>query len=151
MKDFNKAIKFTLLQEGLISDEPHDPGKKTIFGISSRWYPKQVEYLQMLLDEGKIDEAKQYAIDFFYKEFWLKSGCDSLPYPFNLVLFDTAVNCGRSRAMQFIDPYNDWEDYLWKRIEYYASLKSINAKKSLRGWIDRVVKLYKLIKKKNKK
>jgi len=131
-KDFDKTIKFVLLREGFISDEPHDPGKLTIFGISSRWYPAEVAHLKKLISEGKIDEAKQYAIDFFYKEFWLKTGCDSLPYPFNLIVFDTAVNCG---------------SYLFKRIEYYASLKSINAKKSLRGWINRVIHLYKLVKK----
>jgi len=150
MKDFDKAIKFTLLREGFISDEPHDPGKLTIFGVSSKWYPKEVTHLKKLINEGKIDEAKQYAIDFFYKEFWLKSGCDSLPYPFNLIIFDTAVNCGRSKAKKFINPYDDWRDYLFKRIEYYASLKSINAKKSLRGWINRCIKLYKLIKKEEK-
>ncbi|HDK27099.1 MAG TPA: hypothetical protein ENG48_08445 [Candidatus Atribacteria bacterium] len=149
-KDFDKAVKFTLLREGFISDEPDDPGKLTIFGISSKWYPKEVTHLKKLINEGKIDKAKQYAIDFFYKEFWLKVNCDNLPYPFNLIIFDTAVNCGRSRARKFIDPYDDWRDYLFKRIEYHASLKSINAKKSLRGWINRCVKLYRLIKKRKK-
>jgi len=151
MKDFDKAIKFTLLREGFISNEPHDPGKLTIFGISSRWYPKEVAHLKKLINKGKIEEAKKYAIDFFYKEFWLKSGCDSLPYPFNLIIFDTAVNCGRSRAKKLLNVYDDWQDYLFKRIEYYASLKSINAKKSLRGWINRVIRLYRLIKKEKKK
>ena len=150
-KDFEKAIKFTLLREGFISDEPDDPGKLTIFGISSRWYPKEVAHLKMLINEGKIKEAKQYAIDFFHKEFWLKAGCDSLPYPFNICVFDTAINCGRSRAKKFLNVYNDWQDYLFRRIEYYASLKSINAKKSLRGWINRTISLYKEIKKNMKR
>ena len=150
MKDFKKAVKFTLLREGFISDEKQDPGKLTIFGISSRWYPAEVEYLKKLISEGKVEEAKEYAIDFFHKEFWVKSVCEIMPFPFNLIVFDTAVNCGRSRARKFLNVYNDWEDYLWKRIEYYASLKSINAKKSLRGWINRVILLRKLVKKEMK-
>jgi len=151
MKDFDKAVKFTLLREGLISNEPDDPGKLTIFGISSRYYPKEVEHLKKLINEGKIEEAKQYAIDFYYKEFWLKSGCDELPFPFDICVFDTAVNCGRSRAKKCFNVYSDWKDYLFKRMEFYASLKSINAKKSLRGWINRVCLLHRFVKKEMKK
>ena len=151
MNDFEKAVKFTLLREGFISNDPQDTGKLTIFGISSKWYPAEVAHLKKLINKGKIKEAKQYAIDFYYKEFWLKSGCNELPFPFNIIVFDTAVNCGRSRAKKCLSVYSDWKDYLFKRTEFYASLKSINAKKNLRGWINRVVLLYKFVKKEMKK
>ena len=151
MNDFDKAVKFTLLREGFISNDPQDTGKLTIFGISSKWYPAEVAHLKKLINKGKIKEAKQYAIDFYYKEFWLKSGCDELPLPFNIIVFDTAINCGRSRARKCLNVYGDWKDYLFKRTEFYASLKSINAKKNLRGWINRVVLLYKFVKKEMKK
>jgi len=77
--NFDKAIKFTLLREGFISNDPNDMGGFTIFGISSRWYPKEVKELKRLIDEGKVEEAKKYAIEFYYKNYWLKAGCNKMP------------------------------------------------------------------------
>ena len=141
MKDFDKAIKFVLKWEGGYNWDKNDPGGETKFGISKRSYP-EFDISKLTLKQVK---------EIYYQNYWLKCDCDNLPYPFNICVFDTAINCGRSRAKKFLNVYNDWQDYLFRRIEYYASLKSINAKKSLRGWINRTISLYKEIKKNMKR
>lgn len=137
-KDFNKALKFVLKWEGGYSNDPRDPGGETKYGISKRSYPNE-DIKNMTLERAK---------EIYYQNYWLKAGCDDLPYPFNIVVFDTAVNMGRSRAIKFIDPYNDWRDYLLKRLYTYSKFRQ--AKLYFRGWANRTLDLYKLIKDKRK-
>jgi len=134
MKDFEIALKFVLKWEGGYSNDLRDPGGETKFGISKRSYPD--------LDISKL--TLKQAKKIYYQNYWLKAGCDELPYPFNIVVFDTAVNMGRSRAIKFIDPYNDWRDYLLKRLYTYSKFKQ--AKLYFRGWANRVLDLYHFIK-----
>lgn len=132
--DFDKAIEFVLRWEGGYSNDPNDPGGETKFGISKRSYPE--------LDINKLTLKK--AKEIYYQNYWLKCGCDTLPFPFNIVVFDTAVNMGRRRAMEFLNTYNDWRDYLLKRLYTYSKFKQ--AKLYFRGWANRTLDLYKLIK-----
>ena len=134
-KDFEKALKFVLKWEGGYSNDPRDPGGETKFGISKRSYPK--------LDISKltIEQARKI----YYENYWLKAGCDDLPFPFNIVVFDTAVNMGRRRAIELLNTYNDWRDYLLKRLYTYSKFKL--AKLYFRGWANRVLDLYNYIKK----
>jgi len=134
VKDFDKAIKFVLKWEGGYHHDKNDPGGETNFGISKRSYPE--------LDISKL--TLKQAKEIYYQNYWLKCGCDKLPYPFNIVIFDTAVNMGRRRAMKFLDAYNDWRDYLLKRLYTYSKFKQ--AKLYFRGWANRTLDLYKLIK-----
>lgn len=144
MNDFKKAVKFTLLREGFISNDPQDTGKLTIFGISSKWYPAEVAHLKKLINKGKIKEAKQYAIGFYYGEFWIKSGCMILAFPMCLAVFDTAVNSGRSKAKEiFFECKGDWKLYLLLRIVFNTHCKT--EKTHLRGWTHRIAKLYEFI------
>ena len=135
MKDFDKALKFVLKWEGGYSNDPRDPGGETKYGISKRSYPNE-DIKNMTLARAK---------EIYYQNYWLKTGCDDLPYPFNIVVFDTAVNMGRGRAIKFIDPYNDWRDYLLKRLYTYSKFKQ--AKLYFRGWANRTLDLYKFINK----
>ena len=134
-KDFEKAIKFVLKWEGGYSNDPNDPGGETKYGISKRSYPE--------LDISKL--TLKQAKEIYYQNYWLKSGCDELPFPFNIVVFDTAVNMGRHRAMEFLNTYNDWRDYLLKRLYTYSKFKQ--AKLYFRGWANRVLDLYDFVKK----
>ena len=138
MNDFDKALKFVLKWEGGYSNDPRDPGGETKYGISKRSYPKE-DIKNMTLDRAK---------EIYYQNYWLKAGCDKLPFPFNIVVFDTAVNMGRSRAIKFIDPYSDWRDYLLKRLYTYSKFKL--AKIYFRGWANRVLDLYNYISKEKK-
>ena len=133
-KDFETALKFVLKWEGGYSNDPNDPGGETKYGISKRSYPE--------LDISKL--TLKQAKEIYYQNYWLKIGCDELPYPFNIVVFDTAVNMGRRRAMEFLNAYNDWRDYLLKRLYTYSKFKL--AKLYFRGWANRTLDLYKMIK-----
>ncbi len=138
MNNFDKALKFVLKWEGGYSNDPNDPGGETKYGISKRSYPE--------LDISKLT-LKQVK-EIYYQNYWLKTGCDKLPFPFNIVVFDTAVNMGRSRAIKFIDPYSDWRDYLLKRLYTYSKFRQ--AKLYFRGWANRVLDLYDYISKEEK-
>jgi len=141
MNEFNKAVKFTLLREGFISNDPKDRGKYTIFGISSRWWPEEVKQLKKLIDERKVAEAKERAINFFYREYWIKANCHTMDLPFAMVVFDTAVNSGRSKAKEILNECkDDWKLYLLLRIVFNTHCKS--EKTHLRGWTHRIAKLY---------
>jgi len=137
-KDFEKAIKFVLKWEGGYSNDPNDPGGETKYGISKRSYPE--------LDISKL--TLKQAKEIYYQNYWLKTSCDELPFPFNIVVFDTAVNMGRRKAIELLNAYNDWRDYLLKRLYAYSKFK--HAKIYFRGWANRVLDLYAYIKKEGK-
>ena len=134
MNNFDEALKFVLKWEGGYSNDPNDPGGETKYGISKRSYPE--------LDISKL--TLKQAKKIYYENYWLKTGCDELPYPFNIVVFDTAVNMGRRRALEFLDVCNDWRDYLLLRLYTYSKFKQ--AKLYFRGWANRTLDLYKILK-----
>lgn len=134
--DFNEALKFVLKWEGGYSNDPNDPGGETKYGICKRSYPK--------LDISKLtlEQAKKI----YYENYWLKSGCDKLAEPLNIVVFDTAVNMGRSRAKKFlVASEGSWREYLLLRLYTYSKFKL--AKLYFRGWSNRVLDLYDQIRK----
>ena len=136
--NFDEALKFVLKWEGGYSNDPNDPGGETKYGISKRSYP-ELDIRKLTLKQAK---------EIYYQNYWLKSGCDKLPFPFNIVVFDTSVNMGRRRAMEFLNTYNDWRDYLLKRLYVYSKFKQ--AKLYFRGWANRTLDLYKYIKEESK-
>ena len=133
MKDFEKALAFTLKWEGGYSNDPRDPGGETNFGISKRSYPHE-DIKGMTLER---------ATKIYYENYWIKAKCDMHCFPMNIILFDTAVNCGRTRARKLLYDYN-WQEYLLRRIAFYSKCKG--AKTFLRGWVNRVISLYEYIK-----
>lgn len=132
--EFERAIKFVLKWEGGYTNNPKDPGGETKYGISKKSYPT-IDIKNLTLNRAK---------EIYHQNYWLKADCDKLSFPFNLIVFDTAVNCGVRRAKKFMTNSLGWQDYLFNRIEFYAGLKT--AKYFLRGWINRVIDLYKEIK-----
>ena len=132
--DFEKALEFVLKWEGGYSNDPNDPGGETKYGISKRSYPE--------LDISKLTLGQ--AKEIYYQNYWKKCSCDELPYPFNIIVFDTAVNMGKRKALESLNVYNDWRDYLLKRLYAYSKFKQ--AKLYFRGWANRTLDLYKFIK-----
>lgn len=128
-----KAIEFVLRHEGGYSNDPNDPGGETNWGISKRSYPdRDIKNLT-------IDQAK----DIYYNDYWLKNDCEIREWPLDLILFDTAVNMGSKRAKVLQQESFDWKDYLISRIAYYRRL---NKDRYFKGWVNRVLDLYVLIK-----
>lgn len=134
MNNFDRAMQFILKWEGGFVDHPSDPGGRTKYGLSQRAYP-MLDIINLTLDDADM---------IYKKDYWMAAGCDKLTWPMSLVVFDTAVNMGVGRAKSFQPKAFNWTDYLFIRIEYYAKL---NRPEFIKGWINRVVDLYRTCKK----
>lgn len=149
MDIFKQALPQVLKWEGFISDDPHDAGGLTIWGISVRSHKLAVLKMKALIDAGKKDEAFKIASDIYYEVYWKKTGCAafSLSEELAVVLFDTAVNMGRSRAKKLLEATRavngDWENFLLRRLYTYSKFKQ--APRYFRGWANRVLDLWKFI------
>ena len=135
--NFGVAVDFVLKWEGGYVNDPNDLGGETKYGISSRAYP----YLD--IKNLTIEDAKKI----YYEDYWLKAGCDELAPPFDIIIFDTAVNMGRGMANKLLDECSGWEDYLLRRLYTYSKFKQ--APRYFRGWANRVLSLWKMLEKAN--
>lgn len=137
-ESFDQAFAFLMEFEGYKSDDPADAGGRTIFGISARAHP---EVVARLWDLPK-DEALVQAEAFYKVKYWLPLCCDSMEFPDDVYLFDAGVNMGIGRATELFNASESAFDFLMLRIDFYVSIsKGANAK-FLRGWLRRVVALY---------
>ncbi len=91
-ENWEKAIAFVLEMEGGYTNDPNDAGGETNFGICKRDYPS--------LDIKNLSIEKAKAI--YQKEYWQACQCDSLPWPVDLCVFDTAVNEGAGEATRIL-------------------------------------------------
>lgn len=89
-KNFDKAVTMLLRHEGGYVNDPSDPGGETKYGISKRSYP----------DEKISDITKSRARDIYFKDYWQPCGCEELPSGIDIMIFDCAVNQGRSFAVR---------------------------------------------------
>lgn len=89
---FEKIIDFILKSEGggKVTDNPHDTGGLTKFGISQKAYP-ELDIESLTLEQAKAIYKRDY-----YDNIW----GDSLPYGVALVVTDFAVNAGLRRAIK---------------------------------------------------
>jgi lysozyme family protein len=128
--NFQQALAFTLRWEGGYVNDPMDPGGETNFGISKRAYP----HLNIK------DLTKEQASEIYHRDYWIKAGCFEIAHPLDIVVFDTSVNLGVSRATDFLRVTHDVESYLLLRLKFYVSLKT--AKTFIFGWARRVISLW---------
>jgi lysozyme family protein len=131
--NFEKAVKFVLDHEGGYVFNPLDPGGETNYGISKRSYPNQD------IKALTIDQAKAI----YQKDYWDRMGCDKIASGLDIVAFDTAVNCGVGRALQWLTLVHDWRDFLMLRLAHYAGLDSF--RNFGLGWANRVLDLWKML------
>ena len=111
MADFKEAFELTLAHEGGYVKDPDDRGGETYKGIARRYNPgwsgwvridkakKQRGFPQNL----KVDPALQTEAAAFYRShYWDKFQGDNIPVQaIANELFDTAVNLGVARAIEF--------------------------------------------------
>jgi lysozyme family protein len=99
--NFQTALKFVLDEEGGYTNDPHDPGGETNFGII------QSEYNEYRTEKGFAKQSVKYIRkeeyeDIYLKQYWLKDKCDVLPGGIDIVVFDSAVNCGVGTSIKFL-------------------------------------------------
>lgn len=132
---FDKAFKITIGLEGNYSNDPDDPGGETKFGIAKRYHPN-IDIKNLSLEQAK---------DIYYTEYWLPSGCDNVPFPMDICLFDSAVNPqndpkmpgGGNQEILNMKPEN-WQEYMIFRMQRY---KRCSKAKYVDGHINRVLQL----------
>lgn len=92
MNNFETAVNLTLEKEGILSDHKDDAGGLTKYGISQAAYPG--------LDIAGLTKADAIAI--YKRDYWDKAQCEEIPYPLDIMLFDTAVNHGVTAAVKIL-------------------------------------------------
>lgn len=141
--EFAKCVAFVLQMEGGYVNHPKDPGGETKFGISKRAFP-HIDIKRLKIQDAKV---------IYYKHYWLFTA-DQLGWPLNLVVFDTAVNCGGRRAKQWLnESKEDWKKYLEiRRVYYYDIVKRRPSQEVfLNGWLNRINEVKKFIEEQNAK
>jgi lysozyme family protein len=124
------GISKTLTYEGGFTNNPHDPGGPTNWGITQtdarlHWKP----------DASAADVKampKSVAIEIYRQKYWAKIGCDDRPDGVDFVEFDLSVNSGTARATswraqldpQGLDPVSYIKAFCAKRSSFLHSLKT---------------------------
>jgi lysozyme family protein len=95
------SLPFVLRWEGGYVNHPNDPGGATNKGVTQKVYDRWRQRRGLgTRDVRQLEEDELQAI---YEEgYWLPPRCDLLESPLDLVQFDTAVNMGPKRAVQFL-------------------------------------------------
>jgi hypothetical protein len=137
INEFRKGLGFVLKWEGDYSIDPDDPGGETKWGISKRAYPS--------LDIKNL--TPEQACTIYANDYWDKCGCDDIPYPLNIVVFDSAVQHGPSKALEWLKSSTDVDSYIEARKQYYIKIVNKNppSVRFLRGWLNRLGDLDKFV------
>lgn len=99
--NWDYALKTILGHEGGNDDDPHDPGGRTSRGILQSEYDKW--RAKNSLSPRDVWTADQSEIEAIYKEnYWVPLHCDELESGVDLVVFDSGVNSGISRAAKWL-------------------------------------------------
>ena len=133
-ENFDTAFQLTIGLEGKMSCDPNDPGGFTIWGLAKRYHP-----------EVNTDTPIEYAKKVYLEQYWIPAGCDNAPFPWDICLFDSAVNpqndpklpYAGNRELMELGPEN-WQEYQCLRMERYMRRSN---DRYVKGHIFRVLKL----------
>jgi lysozyme family protein len=121
---FEKAVSFVLEnKKGYVAGE--NPMKYGIIQTTLKDYDPKGKIAQHV---SQLDETKARQI---YRKIWDRAGCDNLPYPLNVVHFDTYVQRPRTgiealkKAQGDPQVYLDVRRSLQERLKAYASKPGI--------------------------
>lgn len=94
--DISQALKRLLGNEGGYSDNPADPGGKTMYGITER-VARAHGY------QGEMrDLPLTVATDIYRVNYWTPIKADQLPEGLRFHVFDAAVNSGPKQAVKWL-------------------------------------------------
>ena len=92
---FNNAVQHTLIDEGVLSDNPNDAGGLTKYGITQEtWTGYRAKHPELKLPQSVAKITKDQAITVYYEEYWLAEHLDKLPSELSPVVFDFRINSG---------------------------------------------------------
>lgn len=137
---------------GRITDDPADPGGLTRWGVSARAYP----------DINIRALSREDAAAIYRRDYWQALRCNDYPYATALMLFDTAVNQGKTAATRMsqsiigvkVDglfgpvthaglmkhpPYDFCDSMAISRLVAYKNNR--NSSRYFKGWASRVIRI----------
>lgn len=89
---FQQCVEYIFEYEGGFINDERDRGGATNMGITigtlSDWRGHKVTV------QDVIDLTREEALEIYYKRYWLPCECDVLPVPYDLLVFNFAVNAG---------------------------------------------------------
>lgn len=97
---YDESLRRLLVHEGGYTNNPHDPGGPTNFGITIYDYRKYVKPGASAADVRamKVDEAKAI----YRAKYWDAQRCDELPAGVDYCVFDYGVNSGIGRSKKVL-------------------------------------------------
>lgn len=145
---FKKALTFVLKWEGGYVNNPNDKGGATNKGITQYTYNSWLTSKGLQRKDVKFITQNEVE-EIYYKNYWLKAGCNDMSKIFAVICFDTAVNMGVSRVQEFlrVAQWRDIDKYLDAREKKYREFATYgNQKIFLKGWLNRLNSLRTFIK-----
>jgi len=127
MTAFDRAVDLVLQLEGGYVNDPRDPGGETKYGISKRSYP----------DVDIAALTREDAIAIYHRDFWMPVASVVADPQMRMLVFDSAVNHGLSRALEWYDEHPTINDFLAHRVFFYTELTRLWPTYG-RGWMRRV-------------
>lgn len=137
LNNFRRALQFTLKWEGGYVNHPNDPGGETKWGIAKRYHPT----------EDIKNMTPERAAEIYANEYWETAGCNDIPFPYCVAVFDAAVRCGVSRAKDWYKEAENVKDFIALNQRYYVQRveKKPSQKVFLKGWLNRLTDLRKFV------
>jgi lysozyme family protein len=134
--NFDKALDFVLKWEGADGQVTVDTGGTTKYGISSRAYPT-LDIPNLTLEQAKL---------IYRQDYWDEAQCNSVSWPWDIILLDTSVNVGVTQCMNWFNNSENWQDLLLRRVLHYVTLaRKPKYQPYLRGWLNRTMNLFEVI------
>lgn len=97
--NFQRCLAFTLTREGGFSNDPHDPGGATMYGIIQREYDAWKKAHGLPLAPVRwISTSDRDAI--YMEQYWNAMRCEELPLGVDLMVFDFGVNSGVVKSVK---------------------------------------------------
>lgn len=98
---FDTCLQFVLAREGGFVNDPHDRGGATNKGITQAVY--DLWRKEHGLEPRSVAEIDDEEVATIYRaKYWESSRCGTLPEPIDLFVFDSAVQHGPRKAIQFL-------------------------------------------------
>lgn len=134
MSTLDIALDFVFSMEGGFSDDPNDPGGRTMYGISERAHPEAWKNGPPTKDDAK---------EIYVRHYWIPLELDRLDNHFAILVMDTAVNVGVPRVRKWLDNHSTFHSFLARRTRYYTDLSTWDT--FGKGWTRRIAALIKLL------
>lgn len=116
---FDTEVEKVFLREGYRSDDPDDPGRLTIWGISHRSFPDDVR----AMDQMGREEAKAYAKGIYKANFWDRCGAEAVIMEecgsTAVQMFDLGITSGNDTAIELLQSALNGlggNGYKWQRL-----------------------------------